>query len=416
MMLRNSSEARETLDQAFERLKDLYLTTSVLSVVRTYVSKSIVDMELWTFFCATVDFQVPVIDRLIPMLRALLREIEGRGLKFIELVYNLREAYEILSTFKWGIGKRGFSHRFIRIEDVLSLFKALQELIEEHSSLGEIARGLYEDSVARGDNEPVANVIKGIASEIRNRLPELIGRTKAIIPDPSGNSAMKRMCLFIRWMVRPYPDLNLWNFINPKHLLVSLDSGIIRTIRRAFNIKLARQANWKDVIKTTKLLREINQDDPTKYDYVLSRPSIMGYCTPDPAMNRCYLCPLSNICRSATPPPTIKSKPLTSEKERKIFERFLKIYGNQFDKIATEYPLGSRSADAVAHMKNCKWCVIEVEEKLNYTAIGQALMYRNLYKEIKKKKPEALIVCQKADLELKNACEIDAGIKVVLVP
>jgi len=39
-----------------------------------------------------------------------------------------------------------------------------------------------------------------MASEIRNRAPELIERNKVIIPNPSGSSAIKRMCLFMRWM------------------------------------------------------------------------------------------------------------------------------------------------------------------------------------------------------------------------
>ena len=94
------SEAREILDQVFDRLKDFYLTTSVLSVIRTYVPKNNADMELWTFFCATVDFQVPVIGWLIPMLKALLREIEEERLKFIDLVEDPIGAKEILSNFE----------------------------------------------------------------------------------------------------------------------------------------------------------------------------------------------------------------------------------------------------------------------------------------------------------------------------
>ncbi|MBU7045387.1 MAG: hypothetical protein HXS54_03035 [Theionarchaea archaeon] len=60
--------------------------------------------------------------------------------------------------------------------------------------------------------------------------------------------------------------------------------------------------------------------------------------------------------------------------------------------------------------------MIEVEEKLNYTAIGQAVAYKRLYKETKNLRPEALIVCRRADFDLKDACEIDAGIKVIVIP
>ncbi len=46
---------------------------------------------------------------------------------------------------------------------------------------------------ARCYKESVANVIKGIAPEIRNKALEMIKRNKVIIPDPLGNSAMKSM-------------------------------------------------------------------------------------------------------------------------------------------------------------------------------------------------------------------------------
>jgi hypothetical protein len=189
----------------------------------------------------------------------------------------------------------------------------------------------------------------------------------------------------------------------------------MRTTKRAFKIQLRKAPTWKDVFKITKIFRIINPHDPAKYDYVFSRPAIMGYCMKDPAKNRCYLCPISDICISRQKLPETKGKPLSSKIEQKIFNTFLKIHGHEFDKVNTEYPLGTRRADAVAHMKECTWYVIEVEEKLNYTAIGQALMYRRLYKEIQNVRPEALIVCRRADIELKNACEIDAGIKVILV-
>ena len=230
------SETKEILDQSFMRLKDLYLTTSVLSLVRTYAPRNNVDMEFWTFFCAIVDFQVPVITWLIPMLKGLRMEIEGKGKKFIDLVENPDDARKVLLTFKWGNGKSGFSHRFIRINDLLDLFGAMNDILPDYSSMGDQVRSLYEDGIRKGAEEPIGFVIKQLASEIRKKSPELVERNKVIIPNPAGNSAMKRMCLFFRWMVRPYPDLGVWNFIELRHLLVSLDLGVMRTAKRAFGI------------------------------------------------------------------------------------------------------------------------------------------------------------------------------------
>lgn len=415
-MVYNTFDTKEILEESFKRLEDLYLTTSVLNVVRTYAPKNNIDMECWTFFCAMVNFQVPVINWLMPMLRGLMKEMEIGGKKFLDVMGNPESTNEILSTFRWKNEKRGFSHRFIRINDFLYLFEAMKSIVSDFSSFGELAKVLYEKGINDGIEEPVGFVIKRLASEIRNRCPELVEKNRFLVPNPSGNSAMKRMCLFIRWMVRPYPDLGIWNFIEPGHLLVPLDLGVMRSVRRALGIQLRKTPKWEDVIKITKIFKDINPEDPIKYDYVFSRPAIMGYCRKNPSENKCYLCPLNSLCKSRKPPPKTEGKPLASMTERKILNEFLDAYGHQFDKVSTEYPLGLKKADAVVHMKNCKWYVVEVEEKLSYTAIGQAFTYKWLYEETENIRPEAMIVCKRADLDLKDACEIDAGIRVIVIP
>ena len=142
----------------------------------------------------------------------------------------------------------------------------------------------------------------------------------------------------------------------------------------------------------------------------------MGYDMKDPAKNRCYLCPLSDICKSARLPVIVKDRALISSRERRIFEDFLKVSGDRFDQIETEFPVGRRSIDAVAHERNCNWYVIEVEYELNYTAIGQVIVYRKIFTEARKIRPKALIVCRRAPSELKEICEVDPGIEVAVMP
>jgi len=414
-MMFNSEFMRNSLEEAYERLKGIYFSTSALRVVRMYSPRDSADLELWTLFCAITDFQISVIKWLIPMLSGLCEEIEGKGLKFIDLIYDLQLARKLLSTFSWGSNKKGFAHRFIDLEDLICLFTSLKNILTNYGSLGNFAKNLYEDAMDEGLEEPLEYVVKGLAQELRSHFPDVYGKTGMLVPDPSGNSAFKRLNLFLRWMVRPYPDLGLWNFIDKRFLLVSLDIGVLRTVSRVFDVRFAGGSVWKNVLKVTKLFRNINSEDPVKYDYVFSRPAIMGYCAKDPARNRCYLCPLNEICSSASLPFKPKVKPLTSSKERKILDEFLKIDGDKFDEIKTEYPVGGKSIDVVAHDRNCNWYVMEVEEKLNYTAIGQAVTYRKLFTEIKKIRPKAVIICRDAPLDLKAACEVDVGIEVILV-
>ncbi|MEM2584973.1 MAG: hypothetical protein QXP99_05595 [Thermoproteota archaeon] len=58
--------------------------------------------------------------------------------------------------------------------------------------------------------------------------------------------------------------------------------------------------------------------------------------------------------------------------------------------------------------------VIEIEDELNYIAIGQALVYSELYKQkyLEKREVKPVIVCSKMDLDLMFACE-KLGIKVI---
>ena len=140
----------------------------------------------------------------------------------------------------------------------------------------------------------------------------------------------------------------------------------------------------------------------------------MGYCAKNHAQSKCYLCSIANICASSHDIAVPKSKPLT-RKEQVIFEGFLKIHGNEVERVVTEYPLGSYSADAVIYLKDCKYYVVEVEQELNYVAIGQAIIYRYLYFRKHEKYARPMIICTKAPTELKEACEIEQGIKVVEV-
>ena len=408
--------SKQYFDEVFERLAGTYYETSALGAIRIYVPKDVVDLELWAFLCAILDFQIPVRSWLNPMLKGLIRHVEKRNLKFIDLAYNEPLAKDILSSFPWGKKNKGFKHRFLSIDDVLLLLRVFRSLLRDYNSLGTLIKELYGEALRNNVKEPMEYVVKGLAHVLRGYMPEDYGKKGLLIPDPTGDSAFKRLNLLLRWMVRPYPDLGIWKFIDKKYLLVSLDTSILRTVNRVFNMKLKEYATWNNVLKITELFRKINPDDPAKYDYVFSRPAIMKYCMKDSAKNKCYLCPLNEICSSAKIPLTFKTRARMSKEEEKILNEFLALNKSKYDYIGKEVQLGNRRVDAILHDKQCKWYVVEVERELNYTAIGQAVTYRRIFKEKYRKTPEAIILCRKAPHELKTACTIDANIKVIIMP
>lgn len=411
---------RLSLDDAYERLKDEYVRTSALAAVREYSPRSIVDLECWALFCATVDFQVPVARHLVPMLRGLLRRIEGLGLKFIDLVSDEGVARSVLESFEWG-NRVGFRHRFLRVEHAVALLRGLGYLLEAHGSVGELVRRLYREGLERSPEEPLEHAIKELAGALRGFVSRYVadpGDLGRLVPDPGGPSAMKRLCLYFRWMVRPYPDLGQWTFIDRRHLLVSLDEGVSRVLRRALGLRIPR-VSWEAVRQVTAFLRSVNPSDPAKYDYVLSRPAIMGYCARSPHDCACTLCPLSTLCRSArlpeAPPP---QRPL-SPGERELLERFVRLHSARLGVdergVLTEYPIGRYRVDAVLHSRDCTWYVVEVERELNDQAVGQVIKYRAMLYRHKRVLPRAVVVCERADPRLAEALRVDPGIEIVVV-
>jgi len=398
---------RYVLNEAYERLKDVYLISSALGPVRLYAAADIVDKEFWTLFCALVDFQIPVQRVLNPMLTGLVEYMERNGLKFIDLIFDKELAEKVFNTFSWSSKRgvrRGFTHRFVKIVDLILLLNIFKRIIEEYGSLNAPIKEAYSKAI--NEVEPMEHVFKEVVSLFAH-----YGGKPPLTPVRFG-SALKRLALFTRWMVRPYPDLGLWNFIDKKHLVISLDEGLRRILLRAFSMNVSM--NWRGVLKATRFLRKINPSDPAKYDYLLSRLSIMKYCAKEHARSRCYLCPIAKVCVSANVPIVPKSKPLTG-REGKIFERFLEIYGNIIDSVSTEYPLDNYSTDALIHMVNCNNYIVEVEYELNYVAIGQVITYRYLYFKKHKKHIKPMIICMKSSKDLEEACKLEQGIEVVTI-
>ena len=86
---------------------------------------------------------------------------------------------------------------------------------------------------------------------------------------PEKRGAMKRLNLFLRWLVRDgCVDLGIWKNIKKSELVIPLDTHVAR-LSRKFGL-LKRNANdYKAVIELTEKLKEFDENDPVKYDFAL---------------------------------------------------------------------------------------------------------------------------------------------------
>lgn len=96
-------------------------------------------------------------------------------------------------------------------------------------------------------------------------------RTEKHISTPAKKSACKRLNMFLRWMVRQDDkgvDFGLWQRIPMSDLICPLDVHVGRVAHRLGLIR-ENKSNWLTAEELTMNLRELDPQDPVKYDYAL---------------------------------------------------------------------------------------------------------------------------------------------------
>lgn len=102
-------------------------------------------------------------------------------------------------------------------------------------------------------------------------LPDFPQRTKKHISSPAQKSTCKRLNMFLRWMVRKDNcgvDFGLWNMINPAALICPCDVHVDRVARK-LGLITRKQTDWLTAVELTEKLREMDPEDPVKYDFAL---------------------------------------------------------------------------------------------------------------------------------------------------
>jgi len=77
--------------------------------------------------------------------------------------------------------------------------------------------------------------------------------------------------MFLRWMVRDDGrgvDFGLWKRLVPSQLICPCDVHVERVARKLGLIQ-RRQSDWKTACELTENLRQLDPDDPVKYDFAL---------------------------------------------------------------------------------------------------------------------------------------------------
>ena len=132
---------------------------------------------------------------------------------------------------------------------------AYQQIMRKYGTLGEYVRG-------NGDGTGLG-AVKAICSAFAD------SDVGYLVP-ANVSSACKRICLFLRWMVREPPvDLGLWkDFIRRESLIMPLDAHVLKQARKLKLLK-KESATMATARKLTAIMSEVFPGDPLRGDFAL---------------------------------------------------------------------------------------------------------------------------------------------------
>jgi uncharacterized protein (TIGR02757 family) len=224
---------------------------------------------------------------------------------FAGMVPSPRAYVEEFDPEKGLAGFAGFRHRFNDGRDLCALLLAARTMIEEADSIGEFFLGCYDasaDDISPSLSAFCSAVLAFDYSPVfgADKIPE-DSYFPFFFPSPATGSACKRLCMYLRWMVRPADgiDLGLWHGISPAKLVIPVDAHI-RRIGRYLGLTSRNQADWKMAREITASLRMLDPDDPVKYDFSLCHLGISEGCDGFDRL-RCPDCPIVQVCGAKEP-------------------------------------------------------------------------------------------------------------------
>lgn len=156
---------------------------------------------------------------------------------------------------------KGFRYRFTGEEELCAFLCALRRVLKKYGSLEACFLHYYQPS-----HETVLPALRGFARELRAGAD-----LHSLVPDPDKNSALKRLNLFLRWMVRQDAvDLGIWQHVSPAQLIVPLDVHMHRIARR-LGLTKRNAADITTALEISRAFKKCCPHDPIKYDFCLTR-------------------------------------------------------------------------------------------------------------------------------------------------
>lgn len=242
---------KELLDQYVEKYNNAnFIENDPISVPHQF--KKTQDIEISAFFAAVFAWgQRPTIIK--------------KSMELMQLMDN--SPYEFITNHQ-EIDLRKmleFKHRTFNTTDLLYFIQFLKYHYQSSDTLETAFR------ISNKDND---HTLKTRITNFHNyffSLPNMPERTKKHLPTPMKQSACKRICMFLRWLVRKDNkgvDFGIWDEISPSELIIPLDLHVIRTANQ-FKLLTSDKSNWNNAELLTSEMKKLDINDPAKYDFAL---------------------------------------------------------------------------------------------------------------------------------------------------
>ena len=158
-----------------------------------------------------------------------------------------------------------FKHRTFQPLDTLYFLEFLQTHFRANNSLETAFTRTLRDS-----DPTIENALIGFHDYFFS-LPDAPQRTRKHVSTPANGSCCKRLCMFLRWMVRNDDagvDFGLWQTVRPAQLVMPLDVHTDRQARR-LGLLTRPKTDWQAALELTAALRTFDAADPVRYDFAL---------------------------------------------------------------------------------------------------------------------------------------------------
>lgn len=242
-------ELRELLERLYDRYdREAFIAEDPVSVPHRFTDSR--DREVAGFLAATIAWG----NR---------RTIVANGHRLMRCMDDTPADFVRNASERELAQVEGFVHRTFNGGDLRDFILALRGMERRHGGLGPFFEGRYE---ATGD-------LRRVLAEFREEFfaCDHAARCEKHVSAIARGAACKRLCMFLRWMVRRDErgvDFGLWQRIPASALYLPLDLHAGATAR-ALGLLRRRQNDWRAVEEATEALRAFDPRDPVRFDYAL---------------------------------------------------------------------------------------------------------------------------------------------------